>query len=103
MKRNFRPKLKKQVDNTKKDTIVLKHEEDKPFGPLRNDYKSDLYIDGKRWNSVVIMSSLIYTINDFRKQTIEHLNPHQVEKNYYDVKLKLTKVHYHPLLNWNRI
>ncbi len=48
MKRNFRPKLKKQVDNTKKDTIVLKHEEDKPFGPLRNDYKSDLYIDGKR-------------------------------------------------------
>ncbi len=49
MKRNFRPKLKKQVDNTKKDTIVLKHEEDKPFGPLRNDYKSDLYIDGKRW------------------------------------------------------
>ncbi len=35
MKRNVRPKLKKQVDNTKKDTIVLKHEEDKPCGPLR--------------------------------------------------------------------
>ncbi len=37
MKRNFRPKLKKQVDNTKK-IQCFKHEEDKPFGPLRNDY-----------------------------------------------------------------
>ncbi len=92
MKRNFRPKLKKQVDNTKKDTIVLKHEEDKPFGPLRNDYKSDLYIDGKRWNSVdnYVFSNLLPSI-DFRKQTIEHLNPHQVEKTYYDVKFEINK------------
>jgi predicted NAD-dependent protein-ADP-ribosyltransferase YbiA (DUF1768 family) len=74
------------------NTIVIKHANDKPFGPLRNDYKSDLFIDGKRWNSVnnYVYANLLPSI-DFRKKSIEHVNPSNVEKSYYEVKFEIDK------------
>jgi predicted NAD-dependent protein-ADP-ribosyltransferase YbiA (DUF1768 family) len=74
------------------NTIVLKHANEKPFGPLRNDYKSDLFIDGKRWNSVnnYVYANLLPSI-DFRKKTIEHVNPNNVERSYYEVKFEVDK------------
>ncbi len=51
MKRNFRPKLKKQVDNTKKIQLFLKHEEDNLLDLFEMIIIRFVY-DGKRWNSV---------------------------------------------------
>lgn len=93
MQRNFRPKRKNRgKDPDKKDVIILKNPNNKPFGPLRNDYQSDLFIDGKRWNSVnnYVFSNLLPS-TDFRKKTIEHIKPSSVEKSYYDVKLHINK------------
>lgn len=67
----------------RKEKIVLKNANQKPFGLLRNDYESDLYIDNKRWKSV---SNYVYAnllpSTDFRKKTIEFVNPKNAEQEF---------------------
>ncbi|CCV02504.1 hypothetical protein IIV31_132L [Armadillidium vulgare iridescent virus] len=85
--RNGKRNKGKNGDKKKNDTIILGHPNDKPFGPLRNDYKFMLYLDEKNWDSVdnYVYSSLLPSVSILKK-TIEHAKPTQVRRQFLEAK-----------------